>query len=82
MSWTLILAATAVVVSLAVLAVSLQLLSEEAGRLRRSMRRARAAAVAHDDLRRLTVELSTRASELDQLARIRRLRPRRRSIDR
>ena len=82
MSWTLILVATAVVVSLVVLAVSLQLVSKEMARLRHSMRRARAAAVAQDDLRHLTVELSTRASELDQVARIRRLRPRRQSIDR
>ncbi|MDE0067886.1 MAG: hypothetical protein OXN44_13570 [Acidimicrobiaceae bacterium] len=82
MSWALIVVAAAVVVSLSALAVSLKLVSEEIGRLRHSMRRTRAAAVAHDDLRHLTRELSTRASELDQVARIRRLRSRRQSIDR
>ncbi len=81
-SWTLILVATAVVVSLVVLAISLQKVSKEMCLLRFSMRRARAAAVANDDLQHLTVELSTRAAELDQVARIHRLRSPRQSDDR
>ncbi len=82
MSPTLILVTTAVVVSLPALAVSLRLVSQEIERLRHSMRRTRAAAVAHNDLQHLTRELSARASELDQAARIRRLRSRRQSVDR
>lgn len=79
MSWTLLLVAAAVVVSLVVLAIALQKVSKEMGLLRYSMRRARAAAVANDDLQHLTVELGARASELDQVARIHRLRSRRQS---
>ena len=82
MSWTLILVATAVVVSLVVLAISLQQVSKEAILLRYAMRRARAAAVASDDLQHLTDELGARANQLNQIARIRRLRPRRRYDDR
>lgn len=82
MSWTLILVATAVVVSLVVLAVSLQQVSKEMDLLRFSMRKARAAAVANDELRHLTVELGARATELNQAERIHQLRSRRRYDDR
>ena len=82
MNATVILVATAVVASLLVLAVSLKLVSAEIDRLRHSLRRTRAAAVAHDDLTQLTRQLGARASELDQAARIRQLRSLRRTIDR
>ena len=82
MSWTLILVATAVVVSLVVLAISLQRVSREMGLLRYSMRRARSAAVANDDLQHLATELGMRASELERVERIRQLRPRHRYDDR
>ncbi len=77
MSWSLMLVAAAVIVSVVVLAVSLQRVSKEMGLLRHSMRRARAAGVANDDLEHLTGTLAARMHRLEGAATIRRPRSRR-----
>ena len=71
------LVAAAVVVSLVVLAISLQQVAKEMGLLRHSMRRARAAGVANDDLAHLTGELAARVHRLEGAATIRRILSRR-----
>lgn len=71
------LVAAAVIVSVVVLAASLQRVSKEMELLRHSMRRARAAGVANDDLERLTGTLVERMHRLEGAATIRRLRSRR-----
>jgi hypothetical protein len=75
-SWTVILPAVAVVSAMAVLTVSFQRLEHEVVLLRASMRRARRAAVATDELQRLTAGVATRAAELDATERLRRHWPR------
>ena len=71
------LVAAAVIVSVVVLTVSLQRVSTEMTLLRHSMRRARAAGVANDDLAHLTGALAARMRQLESAVTIRRLRSRR-----
>lgn len=71
------LVAAAVIVSVVVLTMSLQRVSSEMALLRHSMRRARAAGVANDDLAHLTGALAARMHQLESAVTIRRLRSRR-----
>ena len=71
------LVAAAVVGSVVVLAVSLQRVATEMALLRHSMRRARAAGVANDELAHLSGALSARTQRLESAAALRRLRSRR-----
>lgn len=75
MSWTLLVVATTVFVSLLVLAVSLQRIAGEVKRLGYSMRRLRAVAVANDDLRHHSIELSTRAAQLKGIEPVKGIEP-------
>ena len=77
MSWSLLLVAAAVVASVVVLAVSLQRVSTEVSLLRRSMRRARAAAAANDELQHQFGVLAARLHRFEGAATIRRIRSRR-----
>ncbi len=71
MTLALLLPAVAVVFTLVILAISMRRIEAELVLLRRSLRRSRAAAVATDELTRLSVKVSTRAAEIDADVRIR-----------
>lgn len=81
MTWSLLLPAAAVVISLAVLAGSFRRVDRELVDLRLALRRSRATAVATDDLQRLTTAVATQAADIEREARTRvhRRRNRRRS---
>ena len=71
------LVAAAPVISVVVLAVSLKRVSTEMGLLRHSMRRARAAGAANDDLQHHIGALAARLHSLEDDPMIRRIRSRR-----
>jgi len=83
-SWTLLAPATAIVLTLFVLAWSMHRVEIELAALRSSLRRSRAAGVAIDELQRQTISTMHEAERIDRQARARAdlRRSRRRSIDR
>ncbi len=68
---SLLLPAVAVVITLVALTLSFQRIEHELALLRVALRRSRAAAVATDELGRLSATVSARAVEIDADARVR-----------
>lgn len=85
MSWTLLLPAGATLLALIALTTGLRRVGEETNRLRRSLRRSGAAAIAVNDLERTAVGLRTRLDHVQHRIRDRQTiagRPRDRFDDR